>query len=132
MDNFGVISIEEGEIDEKGILENLRDLLDKDQAWQLKKTDDFNYIVRFPPDRKVEKLVIGKASVFDMNRPGVVASLSVQNRETEPIGSLTEVWIQIKGIPPKWVDWRSLSEVDSGLGRMVEVDWHGLFNSFFS
>lgn len=88
--------------------------------------------MRFPPDRKVEKLVIGKASVFDMNRPGVVGSLSVWTGEAEPIGSLVEVWIQIKGIPPNWVDWRSLCEVASSLGRMVEVDWQGLFNSFFS
>lgn len=32
MDNFGVITIEEGEIDEEGILENLRELFDKDWA----------------------------------------------------------------------------------------------------
>lgn len=75
MDNFGVISIEEGEIDDEGILENLRQLFDKDWAWQLKKTDECSYIVRFPPDRKVEKLVIGKALVFDMNKPGVVVSV---------------------------------------------------------
>jgi len=132
MDNFGVITIEEGEIDEEGILENLRELFDKDWAWQLKKSDDYKYIVRFPPDRKVEKLVIGKASVFDLNRPGVVGSLSVWNGEIEPIGSLVDVWVQILGIPPKWVDWKTLHEVSSSIGRMVETDWQLMFNSFFS
>lgn len=76
--------------------------------------------------------MIGRASMFDMNRPGVVASLSVWNGEVEPIGTLVDVWVQIKGIPPKWLDWGTMSEVSSGLGRMVEVDWQGLFNSFFS
>lgn len=104
LDNFGVITIEKGEIDEEGILKNLRELFDKDWAWQLKKSDEYRYIVRFPPDRKVENLVIGKASVFYLNRPGVVGSLSVWNGEIEPIGSLTEVWVLIQGIPPKWVD----------------------------
>ena len=127
-----MITIEEGEIDEDGILENLRELLDKDWAWQLKKSDEYSYIVRFPPNRIVENLVIGKASVFDLNRPGVVGSLSVWNGEIEPIGSLTEVWVLIQGIPPKWVDWRTMCEVSSGLGRMIEVDWQTLFNSFFS
>lgn len=132
LDNFGVITIEEGEIDEEGVLENLRELFDKDWDWQLRKSDDYKYIVRFSPDRKVEKLVIGKASVFDLNRPGVVGSLSVWNGEIEPIGSLMEVWVQILGIPPKWVDWKTLHDVSSSIGRMVDVDWQLLFNSFFS
>lgn len=61
-----------------------------------------------------------------------MASLSVWNGEIEPIGSLTEVWVQTTGIPPKWVDWHTLREVTSSIGLMVEVDWHSLFNSFFS
>lgn len=104
MYNFSVITIEEGEIDEKGILENLRELFDENWPWQLKKSDDYKYIVRFPLDRKVEKLVIEKASMFDLNRPGVVGSLSVWDGDAEPIGRLDEVWVQIQGIPPKWVD----------------------------
>ncbi|CAD6240524.1 unnamed protein product [Miscanthus lutarioriparius] len=100
LDNFGVITIEKGEIDEE--------------------------------DRKVENLVIGEASVFYLNRPSVVGSLSVWNGEIEPTGSLTEVWVLIQGIPPKWVDWKTMSEVALGLGRLIEVDWQALFNSFFS
>jgi hypothetical protein len=132
MDNFGVLNIVEGQIDEAGILENLRELFDKDWNWQLKKTDDASYIVRFPPSRKVENFVIGKASLFQLNRPKVVASLSVWNGDVEPVGSLIEVWVQIKGIPPKWVDWDTIREVSSSLGLMVEVDWQSIFNSFFS
>ncbi|XP_066365604.1 uncharacterized protein [Miscanthus floridulus] len=115
MDNFGVLSIVEGEIDEAGILQNLRELFDKDWNWQLKKTDDTSYIVRFPPSRKVENVVIGKASLFQLNRPKVVASLSVWNGYVEPVGNLVEVWVQIKGIPPKWVDWNTVREVASSL-----------------
>lgn len=51
-----------------------------------------------------------------------MASLSVWNGEIEPIGSLTEVWVQTTGIPPKWVDWHTLREVTSSIGLMVEVD----------
>ncbi|KAG0531040.1 hypothetical protein BDA96_05G240100 [Sorghum bicolor] len=132
MDNFGVFTIEEGEIDEEGILENLRELVDRDWAWQLRKIDEDSYIVRFPPHKKVENMVIGKASLFHVNKESVVASLKVWNGDVEPIGSLIDVWVQIKGIPPKWVDWGSIRKVASSLGLMVEVDWQSLFNSFFS
>lgn len=64
LDNFGILKIEEGEIDEKGILENLKELFDVDWPWQLKKTRDGKFIIRFPPDKKVEKLVIGKQLSF--------------------------------------------------------------------
>lgn len=40
--------------------------------------------------------------------------------------------MQITSIPPKWVDWDTLREVVSGIDMMIEVDWHSLFNSFFS
>jgi len=70
MDNFGVLTIKKGDIDKECILENLRELFDRDWSRQLKTTNDFGYIVRFHPNRKVEKLVIGNASVFDLNRQG--------------------------------------------------------------
>lgn len=131
MDNLGVLTIEEGIIDELGIQKNLKELIDADWPWQLKKTDEAKYIIRFPPNRKIEQLVIGKASLFHLNKGTVVASLSVWDGDVEPIGRLVEVWVQIKGIPPKWVDWDTLREVASSIGLMVEVDWHSLFNSFF-
>lgn len=60
MENFGVITIEEGIIDEAGVLENLKLLFDKEWNWQLRKAEDDIYIVRFPPHKKVENLIIGK------------------------------------------------------------------------
>lgn len=123
MDNLGVLTIEDGEIDEEGILENLRELVDKDWYWQLRKTDEYSYIVRFPPHKKVENLVIGKASLFQLNKEGVVGSLRVWSGDVEPIRSLVDVWIKIEGIPLKWVDWDSIREVTSSLGKLTKVDW---------
>jgi hypothetical protein len=48
---LGVFTIEEGDIDEEGILENLRELFEKD------------YIIRFPQHKKMESIVVGKASL---------------------------------------------------------------------
>lgn len=75
MDNYGLFSIVRGVIDEAGILENLRVLFDKDWNWHLKKTGDASYIVRFPPSKSVENLVIGSASLFYLNKGKVMASL---------------------------------------------------------
>jgi hypothetical protein len=42
---------------------------------------------------------------------------------------LKETWIQLEGIPPKWCDWRVFSQMASGIGMMLEVDWSSLFKS---
>lgn len=77
MENFGVFAIEEGIIDEAGILSNLKMLFDKGWNWQLRKTEENKFIVRFPPHKKVENLIIGKKSLFNLDQEGVVASLRV-------------------------------------------------------
>jgi len=40
MENFGVVAIEEGVIDEAEVQENLKVLFDKEWNWQLRKTED--------------------------------------------------------------------------------------------
>lgn len=74
LDNFGLVSIVSGEISEEGLVTNLRELFDRNWDWQLKKTED-------------------RASLFNLNKAGVVASLSVWNGNIEPIGRLQEVWV---------------------------------------
>jgi hypothetical protein len=50
----------------------------------------------------------------------------------EPVGQLKDVWVQIKGVPPKWCDWGTIKEIASSLGKLGEVDWQTLFSSFLS
>jgi hypothetical protein len=48
--------------------------------------------------------------------------------DVEPYDVLDEIWVQIRGIPPKWSDWKTFNQITSSLGRMVEVDWNSLFS----
>jgi hypothetical protein len=41
---------------------------------------------------------------------------------TESYLSLEKIWVQISGVLPKWSIWRSLRQIASSLGKMVEID----------
>jgi hypothetical protein len=132
-DNYGVFTIEEGDMDEEEVLRTLREKCDKDWKCNLMKMEDYRYLVKFPPHRKVEDSVaMGGTSYFYLNKGAVMASLKVWDGEIEPVGQLIEAWVQVSGIPPKWSDWQTIREIASSLGRLMEVDWQVFFSSFFS
>jgi hypothetical protein len=42
------------------------------------------------------------------------------------------IWVQIRGVPPKWSNWKCFRQIASSIGKMLEIDWTSLFSSFFS
>jgi hypothetical protein len=59
-------------------------------------------------------------------------SLRAWTGDVGPYDVLDKIWVQIRGIPLKWRDWKTFNQIASSLGRMVEVDWNSLLSSFFS
>lgn len=57
--------------------------------------------------------------------------MKVWNGEIEAHDELEEVWVQVRGIAPKWSDWITFQQVASMLGELVEIDWGSQVTSFF-
>ncbi|CAN6363764.1 unnamed protein product [Urochloa humidicola] len=131
-ENFGVFTVEEGELTEEEIVLSLRRQIDKDWDWKLMKMEEYKYLVKFPPNKKVESIVLGKATYFYLKRETVMASLRVWDGDIEPVGQLSETWVVIKGVPPKWADWVTIKQIASSLGKLIEIDWTTLYASFYN
>jgi hypothetical protein len=124
--------VEEGDIDQEGIKQQLRRMFDKEWQWKLKSLEEYRYMVKFLPSKRVEDLVMGDMIWFPLNKDGVTTSLKAWDREIKPIGKLVEAWVQVRGIPPKWSEWAVFQQVASSLGKLTDVDWYSLFSSQFT
>jgi hypothetical protein len=132
LDNYVALTIEEGEIEPSEIVENLQALFDKKCHWQLREIEEFKYLVRFPPHKQVSATLISDTTYFKLKKEGVLVSLKAWSGDIEPHNSLDLVWVQIRGVPPKWSNWKCFRQIASSLGKIVEIDWSSLFSSFFS
>ncbi|TVU39504.1 hypothetical protein EJB05_12927, partial [Eragrostis curvula] len=130
-DNCGVITIEEGNVTHEELIRNLKKTFDKDWAWNLKELGEYSFLVRFPPERKVEAIVFGGTTYFYLDTENVLVSLKAWNGEIEPVEELVDTWVQVRGIPPKYSDWEVMQQIASSLGIIEDLDWNSLFSSMF-
>ena len=81
--------------------------------------DEFTYLVRFPADLRVDRIVINKTTYFYLEEGTVMVFLKEWNGIIEPVSNLVEEWVHVRGIPPKWFDWVTLRQVASTIGKLV-------------
>jgi hypothetical protein len=58
-------------------------------------------------------------------------SVKIRQGELKPYAEVEDVWIQLKGIPPMWCDWEVLDQFALSYGLLEDVDWQGIFSSFY-
>lgn len=127
--NVGLVVVEEGEISAKELEKCFAEMWKTNWPWQIRTYDDNQYLVRFPPNKKIQDLV--EYPSINLKKKGVTILFKDWNGELPAYDSLQEVWIEIGGLPPKWCSWNVIAQITSSLGFLLNVDWHGIFRSFY-
>jgi hypothetical protein len=68
---------------------------------------------------------------FDLEKDGVTVKITAWNGDVKPIGELSDVWVTVRGIPPKWCAWKTFGQLASVFEILMDVDWAAMFRSFY-
>jgi hypothetical protein len=59
LENYAILTLEEGEIEESEIVDSLKRLFDSNWNWQLRELEEYNFFVRFPPTKRILDILVG-------------------------------------------------------------------------
>jgi hypothetical protein len=128
MDNVGVVVVKEGEISAEELEKCFNDMWKVNWFWQIRQIAPRKFVVRFPPSKRIKELV--EYPSINLKKDGVVIYFVNWEGEAEPFEEFQEIWVKILGIPAKWLTWKTICQVTTTPGVLVNIDWQGIFRSF--
>jgi hypothetical protein len=97
--------------------------------WHIRQIGPKKFLVRFPPSKRIEELV--EYPYINLKKEGVVIYFENWEGEPETFEEFQEIWVKIIGIPTKWLTWKTICQISTTLGVLVNIDWQGIFRSFY-
>jgi hypothetical protein len=127
--NIGVVYVESGVINKEELASGLTAIYKTTWPWQTRELDEWSFLVKFPPHIKVEE--VASYPCFGLPKEGVTVNVMVWEGDIDYMADLEKIWVQFKGLQPQWCEWKVLYQFASALGFLVDVDWHGMFQTFY-
>jgi hypothetical protein len=64
---------------------------------------------------------------FGLAKEGTTVSVTKWSDDPEPVETLAEVWMQIRGLLPPWCEWNIIDQAVSVCGILKKIDWQSVF-----
>jgi hypothetical protein len=89
--NCGVVRVKSGVISLVELEVELLEIYSKDWPWQIRELESGNFLVRFPPNKRVSD--IKNYPSFNLRKEGVQVEVLEWLGDLKPYGELQEVWV---------------------------------------
>uniref|UniRef100_A0A453D998 Uncharacterized protein n=2 Tax=Aegilops tauschii subsp. strangulata TaxID=200361 RepID=A0A453D998_AEGTS len=128
--NCAVLKVVRGKVSASELLTQLKGIFckNKEWPWQIRELESKKFLLRFPPWKNVDHLI--EFPPFELPIARVSVKICEWEGMLDEFGVLTEAWVQIEGIPPKWCASKVFAQITASFGILVDVDWNGIFKSF--
>jgi hypothetical protein len=130
MDTVGVVVVKEGEISISKLVKSFNEMCKVNWFWQIRQLDSKKFLVRFSASKRIKELVEYPSST---SRKMVwLSTLSIGKVKLDPLKSSKKSGSRlIVGISAKWLTWKTICQISTTLGVLVNIDWHGIVKSFY-
>ena len=120
--NIGLALIEPGEITKEELAKEFALIYKTNWPWQIRKLTNWSFLVKFPPEIPVE--TVASYPCFGLcSREDISVRVVVWDGEIQHVSVVEEVWIQLRGLNPKWCEWDILDQITSVFGTLQDIDW---------
>lgn len=92
--------------------------------WQMRQLSEKHFLL-------IKKSRNWLSRLFNLKKKGFSLSFLAWNGECEPYDEPQDTWVTVAGIPVNKMTRKTMAQVASVLGSLVNVDWHGVFRNFF-
>ena len=119
--NIGLVLIEPGEISKEDLANEFTAIYKTNWPWQIRRLNPWSFLVKFPPEIPVE--TVARYPCFGLSKEDVSVRVIVWDGEIQHLTEAETVWLQLRGLNPKWCRWDILDQITSVFGVLIDVDW---------
>ena len=98
--NCGVVRVKSRSVKLAELEGKLSEIYCKDWPWQIRELEPGNFLVLFPPHKRVSN--IKNYPSFNLRKARVQVEVLEWIGDLKPVGELQDVWVQMRASPPKW------------------------------
>jgi hypothetical protein len=125
INNVGIVHTKVGEMSGEELASEFSIIYKTTWPCQIRTLDEWKFLMKFPPYMAV--VDVASYPCFGLGKEGVTVNVEVWDGELEFVEETHDVWLQLRGINPKWCKWGPLAQFASVLGIMIDVYFCGAF-----